>query len=40
MMWERIEYENDEQDFCHNQITYLVIWPYVLMADNILPYFS
>jgi hypothetical protein len=30
----------NDTDFCHNQITYLVVWPYVFMADNILPYFS
>ena len=29
-----------DTDFCHNQITYLVVWPYCDMADNILPYFS
>ena len=30
----------NDTDFCHNQITYLVVWPYCDMADNILPYFS
>ena len=29
-----------DTDFCHNQITYLVVWPYCDMADNILPYYS
>ena len=29
----------NDTDFCHNQITYLVVWPYCDMADNILPYF-
>jgi hypothetical protein len=29
-----------DADFCHNQITYLVVWPYCDMADNILPYFA
>ena len=30
----------NDTDFCHNQITYLVVWPYCDMADNILPYFA
>ena len=32
-----LKYVTTDTDFCHNQITYLVIWPYVFMADNILP---
>ena len=29
-----------DTDFCHNQITYLVVWSYCDRTDNILPYFS
>ena len=44
MIYDKFKDEYREQfdniDFCHNQITYLVVWPYCDMADNILPYFS
>ena len=36
--WQREKFDNI--DFCHNQITYLVVWPYCDTADNILPYFA
>ena len=35
-----LKYVTTDTDFCHNQITYLVVWPYCDMADNILPYFA